>query len=441
MWYEVLYRVLSIINYVAIVLFGLPLLLQIVEVFASLFHRKIKYPKADKKARIAYLIPACNEADVIFDTVADLLATQDYPRELIDVYVIANNCKDDTYELAKKAGAIALKLDDPDPAHHMAAYPLAYGVDYILKSDPAAELIIHLDADNHINRAFSSLMNDAYQSGVDFARPYEGGLNGTQNFFTKACCYFYAFDSRFGGRGKEALRLSAHVNGAGATMSRRMLLETGGYDCHTISDDTEFSFNRILEGRKAHMVEEAVVYEDMPSSGSVTAGRNARIAKGNKILFKTKTWKMLPLFFKTGNFSLLETFFTYIWLFIGGPMFIWIFSYYLYFFLFAGFAMSGAFELKMFSEAYFSTVFWNTVWSFAGVLGVLYLLFGVVQVLIFALKEYDKFGAKSRFEFIPMVFLFPLYLIVYGFSMMAPPKKKAGWAKVKRNARREKDGR
>lgn len=440
MWYEILYRILSIVNYIAIAFFGLLLLLQLVEVFAALFHKKITYPKSDKQARIAYLIPACNEADVIYSTVEHLLANQKYPRELFDVYVVANNCKDDTFELAKKAGAIVLRLDDPDPAHHMAAYPLAYGIDYILKNDPTAELIIHLDADNHIKYDFSSLMNDAYQSGVDFARPYEGGLNGTQNFFTKACAYFYAFDSRFGGRGKEVLHLSAHVNGAGAMMSRRMLLETGGYDCHTISDDTEFCFNRIMEGRKGHMVEEAVVYEDMPSSGAVTAGRNARIAKGNKILFKTKTRKMLPLFFKTGNFSLLETFFTYIWIFIGGPMFAWIFAYYLYFFLFAGFAMNGAFELRMFDEAYFSTVLWNTVWSFVGVIAALYFVFGVVQVLIFALKEYDKFGAKSKKELIPMVFLFPLYLIVYGFSMMAPPKKKKGWVKVTRNVRGKDDG-
>lgn len=433
MWYEILYCVLNIINYVVIIFFGLLLLLQIVEVLASLFHKKIVYPKSKEKSRIAYLIPACNEEDVIFSTVDDLLRTQDYPRELLDVYVVANNCKDNTAALAEKAGAKVLILDDPDPAHHMAAYPLRHGIDYILKNDPTAELIIHLDADNHINHQFSSLMNDAYQAGVDFARPYEGGINGTQNFFTKACAYFYAFDSRFGGRGKEVLGLSAHVNGAGAMMSRKLLLETGGYDCSTISDDTEFCFNRILEGRKAHMVEEAVVYEDMPSSGAVTAGRNARIAKGNKILFKTKTRKMIPLFFKTGNLSLLETFFTYIWIFVGGPMFVWLFAYYLYFFLFAGFAANGALPLSIYTSIYFQNAIWATIWTMVGIIGVLYFIFGIVQVLIFALKEYDKFGAKSRWEFIPMVFLFPLYLIVYGFSMMIPKKKKKGWTKVKRN--------
>ena len=94
----------------------------------------MKFPKSDKKARIAYLIPARNEEDVIFDSVDDLIKTQKYPRELFDVYVVANNCTDETAERAKKAGAIVLILDDPDPAHHMAAYPLTKAIDSYLQT-------------------------------------------------------------------------------------------------------------------------------------------------------------------------------------------------------------------------------------------------------------------------------------------------------------------
>lgn len=434
MWYEILYRVLSIINYVVVGIFAFLLLVQLIEILASLFHKKIKYPKSEKKARIAYIIPAHNESDVIFSSVDDLIKTQNYPRDLFDVYVVADNCTDNTAELARQAGAKVLIHNDPDPSHHMALFPLNYGIDYILKNDIEAELIIHLDADNHICHDFSSLMNDAYQSGVDFARPYEGGINGTQNFFTKACCYFYAFDSRFGGRGKEVLHLGAHINGAGATMSRRLLLKTGGYDPVSMSDDTEFCFNRLLEGVHGHMVEEAVVYEDMPSSGSDTVSRNARIGKGNKILFKTKLKKMIPLFFKTGDVTLLETFFTYIWLFVGAPILGWMVPYYIYFFTFSAFAMNGAIELSMFSALYFHNALWITIWIWVGVIAFLYLIFGFVQVLIFALQDYDKFGAKKKSEFISMVLLFPAYLFVYGFSIMAGMMKKgSGWGKVKRN--------
>ena len=129
MWYEILYQVLSIINYVVLAIIFIPLLIQILFVLFSWVKKKT-YPKSDKKARIAYLIPACNEESVIYDTVKSALENQKYPKELFDVFVVADNCKDNTAKLAKEAGAIVLVHNDPDPAHHMALYPLKYGVDH-----------------------------------------------------------------------------------------------------------------------------------------------------------------------------------------------------------------------------------------------------------------------------------------------------------------------
>ena len=58
MWYEILYRVLSIINYVVLFIVGIPLLSEIFEIIVALVTKKKKFPKSDKKAKIAYLIPA-----------------------------------------------------------------------------------------------------------------------------------------------------------------------------------------------------------------------------------------------------------------------------------------------------------------------------------------------------------------------------------------------
>jgi len=434
MWYEILYRVLSIINYVVLFIIGVPLISEIIEIIVALITKKKKFPKSDKKAKIAYLIPAYNESDVIYDTVKDALDNQDYPKELFSVYVIANNCTDNTFELAEKAGAITLRLDDPDPNHHKALYPLKYGIDYILEHDPDVEMIIHLDADNHMNKEFSSLMNDAYQSGVDFARPYEGAINAPQNHYTKACALFYAIDSRFLARARERMHLAAHINGSGAMMSRNLLLETGGYDCVCISDDTEFCFNRILENRKGHFVEEAVVYEDLPSTKKDTVARNKRIMEGNKGLLKTKLIKMIPMFFKTGNLSFLETFLTYIWLFISTIVFTWLPLYYVYLFIFSGFAMNGNIELSIFTPEYFNTIFWVSFWIIIGLFGVAILLFGVIASLVIALQDYKKMGAKKRRELIGLCFFFLIYMMIYAFTLMfGGMSKNKKWEKVSRN--------
>lgn len=434
MWHEILYLVLSIVNYIVLLLIAIPLALQ---VFYVLFGwiKKRTYPKSDKKGRIAFLIAANNEEAVIYDTVKDLLENQQYPKDMYDVFVVAHNCTDRTADLAKRAGAKVLVLDDPDPAHRMALYPLRHGIEHILSvTDNPYEIVLRLDADNHVNAQFASLMNDAYQAGVDFARPYEGARNASQSFFTKACAMFYAFDSRFGSRVRERLGLAAHVNGSGAMMSVRMLKSTGGYDCTTISEDAEYFINRLFDGYKGHFVEDAIVYEDMPSSLRDTYNRNKRIGSGSVSLLKPKFAKLFTGFFRTGNFSYMEVFLTYSFVFITAIVATWIPMYYIYNFLYLGFAAYGGLEVALFGAAYYQSVLWNTVIIIAAVLLGLFVLFGYLQALFLVISDYKKLGAKNRRELISAVFLFPVFLILYAVTIFMGTMSKPTWGKAKRNS-------
>ncbi len=433
MWYEILFRVLSIINYAVIVLIALPVLLQVLYILLS-FLPKRKYPKSEKKGRIAYLIPAHNEADVIGAAVRDIFASQNYPRELFDVYVVAHNCTDGTAEEARKAGAIVLTLDDPDPAHRMALYPLKYGIDHIihLTEDPY-DFIVHLDADNHINAEFSALMNDAYQAGVEFARPYEGALNATKNFYTKASAMLYSFDSRYGSRVRERLHLAAHVNGSGAMMSVKMLQKTGGYDSVTMCDDAEFNLNRMYDGHYGRFVEDAIVYEDMPASFHDTLARNRRMGSGVMDLFKKNAFPMLGAFFRTGNFSFVEVFLLYMLNLLNVLIAVWIPLYYVYHFVFCAFAAYGGLAVTMFPPEYYASMIWVTLIVAACILVGLFLLFGYVQALILVLTDHKKLGAKNRRQLLSAVFLFPLFLILYAITLLAGAMSKPKtWGKLQR---------
>ena len=434
MWYEYLYQVLSIINYIVLIIIGVPLLVQILYVLFAWVKKKT-YPKSEKTAKIAYLIPAHNEADVIYDTVLDALNSQDYPKDCYDIFVVAHNCTDDTAKLAKEAGAIVLELNDPDPEHRKAAYPLKHGVNHILELDKY-DMVIHLDADNHMNKEFSRLMSDAYFSGVDFARPYEGAINATTNFYTKACTLFYTFDSRYGSRVRERLNIAAHINGSGAMMSTRMLKACGGYDSVTISDDAEFNFNRMLEGYKGHYVEDAVVYEDMPSSYEDTLNRNKRIFNGSVNLLKPKLLKMLGKFFTTGRISYLEMFLSYIFIFLTFVLCTWIPLYYIYDFVFLALVNNGTIPISLFSISYYDAVMWNTIYAACGILLSLFIFFGFLQGLVLVLIDYKKMGAKSPKEMLSAAFLFPCFLFIYVITICAGAFSKSNWNKIKRNVKK-----
>ena len=66
-----------------------------------------KYPvsgQAKTLHRYAVLISARNEEEVIGELI-ESLQQQDYPKELLDIYVIADNCTDATAQVARQAGA------------------------------------------------------------------------------------------------------------------------------------------------------------------------------------------------------------------------------------------------------------------------------------------------------------------------------------------------
>ena len=77
----------------------------------SLINFKDKPMIEEKNHRFMAIIPAHNEENVIKNLVASL-KKQDYPKELYDIYVIADNCTDNTAKLAKDAGAIVYERFD-----------------------------------------------------------------------------------------------------------------------------------------------------------------------------------------------------------------------------------------------------------------------------------------------------------------------------------------
>ena len=112
-------EILSIINdQVLLTIIGIAFGIQLIYILLFFIPAK-KYPKAKKQHKFGIVIPARNESDVIADTVKCLLAS-DYPRELFDVFVVADNCTDKTAELARNAGEIVYERSDPDPKHHKA---------------------------------------------------------------------------------------------------------------------------------------------------------------------------------------------------------------------------------------------------------------------------------------------------------------------------------
>jgi len=431
LWHETLYNVLTTVNNVLLIIIGIPFILQFVFMLLSWLPKKV-FPKSEKKHRICVVISAHNEEDVIYNTVKLLFDRQDYPKELFDVYVVAHNCSDRTAEQARAAGAKVYVFDDPDPSHRMVSYALKYLYDRILETGIDYDFSIRLDADNHVNDTFFSLMNDAFSSGVQIARPYESALNMTQNQFTRACGLYYIFDSRFSSRVRERLHLDAHVNGPGSMTDMAIIRKIGGYDTKTICEDTEFCFKRMLDGYRCHFVEDAVVYEDLPSSFRDTMNRNKRIAAGNARLLGKFTLPMLWNAVKQFRFSFIEQILTYFFVFICLLLCTWLPAYYIYAGVYLG--CRGLWHTEQVAALGLTGVGFCELLTIVGfALAFLFIFVGVLQGLILVFLDYKKMGANKRSELISGALLFPMFTVVYCVTMTFGLFTKPKWNKIKRN--------
>ena len=88
-------------------------LYQLMISICSLVKLKEKPLLVDKKHKFMAIIPAHNEEAVVGNLV-ESLKNQDYPKDLYDIYVIADNCTDNTAQVAREKGAIVYERFDSE---------------------------------------------------------------------------------------------------------------------------------------------------------------------------------------------------------------------------------------------------------------------------------------------------------------------------------------
>ena len=123
-----------------------------------------RFAPARRQHRYAIVIAARNEEAVI-GRLLESIRLQDYPSELLTVFVVADNCTDGTAQAARSGGAVCYERCDPD--HRTKGYALEYLFSCIARDygTDAFEGYFVFDADNLLNRDYVSRMNEAFDAG------------------------------------------------------------------------------------------------------------------------------------------------------------------------------------------------------------------------------------------------------------------------------------
>ena len=235
-------------------------LYQLIVSICSLVKLKDKPILEDKQNRFMAIIPAHNEESVIANLI-DSLKKQNYPKELLDIYVIADNCTDKTAEIAKNAGAIVFERFDEK--NKTKGHALKWFLNKKIEEDAPYDAFCVFDADNIAHEDFIKNMNKKLCQGEDVVQGYRDIKNPTDSWISAGYAIFYWTMNRFYHLARYNLGLSPLINGTGFMVKFDVIKPTG-WDTKTLTEDIEFSLKRIIAGKKLGWATDAIVYDEQP---------------------------------------------------------------------------------------------------------------------------------------------------------------------------------
>ena len=246
---------------VYIVLMILMVLLNLFSIYLAvialnLFKKHVPFPHADPATRFAVVIPARNEANVLCHLIAALNA-QEYPSGLVDIYVAANHCTDDTVATARRLGAEVIECSDDvrikgDVLHQAIAalMPRAY------------DAYAFFDADNLPAPDFLQRINDAFAAGETVCKGRLKAGNASASWVAGDYGLYHALMEWTYSRPHTAAGFSSNLVGTAFAVRREVFEEMGGWNTVTICEDSEFAAQCTRMGHRVCFVPEALSYDE-----------------------------------------------------------------------------------------------------------------------------------------------------------------------------------
>ena len=259
---------------------------QIMVSVCSLIKLKEKPLLVDKQHKFMAIIPAHNEERVI-KNLLDSLKKQDYPKELLDIYVIADNCTDKTAQIAKDAGVFVYERFDEEKKTK--GYALQWFLAQKVEENAEYDAMFIFDADNIVDVNFTKNMNKKLCQGEEVVQGYRDIKNPTDSWITAGYAIFYWMMHKFYHLARYNLGLSPLLNGTGFMVKFDLIKEQGGWNTKTLTEDIEYSLINIAKGRKLGWATDAIVFDEQPVEFSQSWKQRTRWTVGHLQCLKLYT--------------------------------------------------------------------------------------------------------------------------------------------------------
>lgn len=362
-------------------------------IILAIFAKPKKFRDVEPTHRYAIMISARNEQNVIGHLIDSILAN-DYPQELIDIYVVADNCTDSTAELSRSKGALVYER------FNNKLLGKGYALDFLLKNiDKEKGLDYYdgyfvFDADNLLDKHYITEMDKCFSEGSRIITSYRNSKNYGSNWISAGYALWFIREARYLNNPRFLLNTSCAVSGTGFLVHRDIIKKQGGWKHFLLTEDIEFSIDNVIQGEKVGYCHSAMLYDEQPTSFKQSWRQRLRWSKGFLQVISKYGLNLLKNIFALKGFSSFDMLMT-----IAPAFFITVSNFFINF---GALVYSLVFEMK-----YALAVTIGMINAGIGAYALLFIV-GIVTII----GEWKQIHCTTSKK-IASIFTFPFFILTY----------------------------
>ena len=254
------------------------------------------------KNTFAIIVCAHNEEAVVGQLVENLTIL-DYPRDMYDIFVVADNCTDNTAKVAIEAGAKVYVRENKTEVGK--GYAMGWMFDRVYEMDHKYDAFVIFDADNLVHPQFLREMNHHLEKGESVIQGYLNAKNPSDTWISGTFAIAFWMVNHMWHLAKYNLGLSTALGGTGMCI-RTDIIKKYGWDCNCLTEDMEFSMKLLIHGVKTSWAHDAIVYDEKPLTFMQSWNQRKRWAQGHFDCGERYIPKLFTEGIKQGNLLILD---------------------------------------------------------------------------------------------------------------------------------------